>query len=108
MNVDTCEGAVWVPDPNPMVLIARSAQARFLARLCDDVLWDVLVAYDREQRARPTKLGALMLDAVRADFSRRHAPLEQEPVCNHCLCAFDAHDEDTQTCPDDERFLAAA
>lgn len=109
MLIDTPEGAVYAPDPNPMVVLARGGrQAAFLARLCDDVVWDIFVAYEREEKVRPTKVGAAMLDVVRAELHRRHAPAEPEIVCSRCLCAIDDHDDFDLRCPDDERFRAAA
>lgn len=109
MMVLTCEGAVYVPDPNPMVVVARgSVTVRLLPRLCDDIVWDIFTAYDREQCAYPTKMGAHMLDEIRAELARRHMPNEPEPVCSRCLCTWSEHDEIDERCPDDERFRAAA
>lgn len=109
MLIDTREGVVNVPDANPMVVLARGGStASLLPRLCEDLVFDILVAYTREQQQRPTNVGALLLDVVRADLHRRHAPAEPQDVCRRCLCAWDEHDEVDQTCPDDERFRAAA
>lgn len=109
MLIDAGEGAVWVPDPNPMVVLARGGStAGLLPRLCEDLVFDVLVACTREQQEHPTRTGAHMLDVVRADLHRRHAPAEPQDVCRRCLCAWDEHDEVDQACPDDERFRAAA
>lgn len=101
------EACVSVPDPQPMVVLARGGRnAGLLARLHEDVVWDILAAYTREQRERPTTLGAQMLDIVRADLHRRHAPDEPEQVCARCLCVFSEHDEVNQSCPDDDRWRA--
>lgn len=101
------ERGVVVPEPNFRVVLARGGpSAALLPRLCDDIVWDIFSAYDREQQARPTHLGAHMLDTLRAELARRHHPTESEQICSRCLCAFSEHDEVFQTCPDDDRFRA--
>lgn len=91
-----------VPEPDPRVASARSpAQAGLLRNLHDDVLWDVLAAHTREPR---TATDCHVLDVIRAEFARRHRPVELEGVCSKCLYALEHHDEFDSACPTDQPY----
>lgn len=96
------ERCLSMPEADPMVRLASGgSHAGLLARLHHDVLADLLTCYMRARMRSRTDCH--MLDLVRAEYHRRHAPDEPEPVCSRCLLAFEYHDElEPHRCPDDQ------
>lgn len=81
-------------------LASGGSHAGLLARLHHDVLADLLACYmDASKRSRTD---CHMLDLVRAEYHRRHAPVEPDRVCSRCLLPFELHDEVDHRCPDDQ------
>lgn len=80
-------------------LAAMPRYALVVEHLHDDVLADMLACYMHGHERSRTDCH--MLDLVRAEYHRRHAPVEPERVCSRCLLPFDAHDEFDTRCPDD-------
>lgn len=91
--------AIPMPEADPMVRLACSSHAGFIARLHDDVLADLLTCY--MTASKRSRTDCHMLDLVRAEYHRRHAPVEPDPVCTRCLLPYELHDEVDQRCPDD-------
>lgn len=95
---------VWAPTANASALLAECPRySSVFARLCDDVLMDCTLAYMREANRSGSRIDCLLVDAVRAEWARRKAPVEPEMHCCRCLAPLSAHDDDVAgefpTCP---------
>lgn len=70
----TCgERAIVMPEANSAVALSRSNVRGMLGGLHHDVLVDVFNAH-LKRADRTNRTDCLVLDAIHAEFSRRHAP----------------------------------